>query len=235
MEKVGNGTCLNNVDSFTSALFFSIETQVTIGYGNSYVSNDCIIGLFVLALQCVSGLIMDGILLGLLFTKIIRPRNRRKTIIFSEHAVMCQDDDARYLEFRVGDLRKSQIAECHIRLILYWYRHLDGDRYSFEQYDLQCGYENGTDRIVLLTPVIIRHKIDQSSPLWTVSPLCISEEQLEVVVVLEGVVEATGLTLQALWSYTAEEIIVGEKLQSIVRRENGQWMVDFYKFNNVMQ
>ena len=234
LEGTSNVTCLNNVDSFSSALLFSIQTQVTIGYGNSYVTNGCIMGLLMLVLQSASGLIMDGILLGLLFTKITHPQNRRKTIVFSERAVMCLDGDVRYLEFRIGDLRKSQIAECHIQLILYWYRNLGMDRYSFEQHDLKCNYDNGTDKVILLTPVTIRHKIDQSSPLWTESSLSISRQELEVVVVLEGVVEATGLTLQALWSYTAEEIVVGEKLQPIVHRENGQWVVDFHKFNEVI-
>ena len=233
LDEDRNGTCIEGVDDFPSALLFSIETQVTIGYGNKYVTNHCLVGLLVLSLQCVLGLIMDAILLGLLFTKITRPRNRRKTIVFSEYAVMCVENGVRYLEFRIGDLRKSQIAECHVRLVLYWYRNLGGDTYSFEQHDLECGYENGTDRILLLTPVTIRHRIDQSSPLWNVSPQSVGEEELEVVVVLEGVVEATGLTLQALWSYTAEEIVVGERLKSIVRRRKGLWVVDFTKFNDV--
>ena len=230
-----NETCLHDVTDFSSALLFSIETQVTIGFGNNYVSNDCIVGLLLLILQCLSGLMLDAFLLGLIFTKITRPRNRRKTILFGSRAVLCQHDDGtRYLEFRIGDIRKSQIAECHVRLVLYWYRRV-GDDYVFEQHDLECGYENGTDRVVLLTPVIIRHRIDQSSPLWSVSPLTIHEEELEVVVVLEGVVEATGLTLQALWSYTVDKIVYGERLSSIVSRSGGRWVIHFDRFNEITE
>lgn len=229
-----NSTCLRGVDDFSSALLFSIETQVTIGYGNTYVTNDCTVGLFVLILQCVVGLVIDAVLLGLLFTKITRPRNRRKTILFSERAVIYEDNDEQYLEFRIGNLRKSQMAECHVRLVLYWYReNSDGD-YVFEQHDLQCGYETGTDRVVLLTPAIVQHKIDANSPLSGLSPQCIIQEDLEVVAVLEGIVEATGLTLQALWSYTSDEIVVGRKLQSIVSRQGGRWIVDFGRFNEIL-
>ncbi len=231
-----NGSCLENVDGFSAALLFSIETQVTIGYGNTYIMNDCYAGLFVLVLQCVVGLIIDAVLLGLLFTKITRPRNRRRTILFADKMVLYEDRGERYLEFRIGNLRKSQIAECHIRLVLYWYREPieEGGDGVLEQHDLQCGYETGTDRVVLLTPAVVRHKIDDTSPLRTLSLEGVTVEDLEIVVVLEGVVEATGLTLQALWSYTNEEMVVGEKLCSIVSRRGGRWEVDFSRFNEII-
>lgn len=229
-----NYTCLNGVSDFNSALLFSIETQVTIGYGNTYINKDCTTGLFVLVFQCVVGLILDAILLGLLFTKITRPRSRRKTILFSNMAVLYEEDGHRYMEFRVGNLRKSQIAECHVRLVLYWYRDLGAGCSDFQQHDLQCGYENGTDRVVLITPAVVRHQIDQTSPLYGLSLAAIQQEDLEVVVVLEGVVEATGLTLQALWSYTNEEMVRGQRLRSIVSRDSGKWIVDFSRFDEVV-
>lgn len=244
--------CLEGVTDFSAALLFSIETQVTIGYGNTYVRNNCTGGLFVLVLQCLAGLVIDAFLLGLLFTKITRPRNRRKTILFGERAVIYEaegeeargggggsggggeEDGVHYLEFRIGNLRQSQIAECHVRLMLYWYKDIGAGCSEFQQHELQCGYETGADRLVLLTPVTVRHRIDRSSPLFGLMPSNILTEDLEMVVVLEGVVEATGLTLQALWSYTNEEIILGEKLRPIVARENGRWVVDFSRFNEVI-
>lgn len=229
-----NGTCLKEVTDFSASLLFSIETQVTIGYGNTYITNDCTSGLIVLILQCMVGLVLDAFLLGLLFMKITRPRNRRKTIMFGDRAVVYEENGDYYLEFRIGNLRKSQIAECHVRMVLYWYRDVGSGCSEFQQHDLQCGYETGTDRVVLLTPVAVRHKIDRNSPLYDVVPSGILLEQLEVVVVLEGIVEATGLTLQALWSYTSEEIVLGEKHRSIVHREGGKWVVDFRRFNEII-
>ena len=229
----GNHTCVHGVDDFTGALLLSVETQVTIGFGNNYIEDDCPWGLIVVMIQCLVGLMLDGILLGLLFTKITRPRSRRKTILFSEKAVIFEEEGKRYLEFRVGNLRTSQIAEAHIRLVLYWYRQVDGE-YEFRQHDLNCGYDTGIDRVMLLTPVIVRHEIDENSPLWDIPSNILSEEDLELVVVLEGIVEATSLTVQALWSYTAEEIVLGEKLRSIVSRVNGQWIVDFRRFDEII-
>lgn len=232
-----NDTCVHDVDNFSSAFLFSIETQVTIGYGNKYVDNDCGWGIFILMLQCLAGLIIDSFMLGLIFSKLTRPRNRRKTIVFSDNAVIYDKDGDRFLEFRVCDLRRSQVVECHIRLALYWNRVVDpgatneDDRYEFQQYDLDCGYDSGTDRILLLTPVLIRHKITESCPLYGMTQTELNNHDLEVVVILEGIVESTGLTVQALWSYTNEEIIVDRKFLPMVKRCQGKWEIDFAKVN----
>lgn len=232
-----NETCVHNINDFSSAFLFSIETQVTIGYGNKYVDSSCGWGIVILMVQCLVGLLIDSFLLGLVFSKLTRPRNRRKTILFSKNAVICNREERRVLEFRICDLRRSQVVECHIRLLLYWNRLVNGsatdeaDAYEFQQYDLPCGYDSGTDRILLLTPILIRHEITESSPLFGMTESMLSSQDLEIVVILEGVVESTGLTVQALWSYTSEEIIMDRKFAPMIKRKNGKWEIDFAKVN----
>lgn len=36
-----NGDCVANMNSFLGAMQFSIETQMGIGYGHKYVTNEC--------------------------------------------------------------------------------------------------------------------------------------------------------------------------------------------------
>ena len=43
-----------------------------------------------------------------------------------------------------------------------------------------------------VTPLIICHVIDEKSPFWDMSCADLHEEDLEIVVFLEGAVEATG-------------------------------------------
>ena len=88
----GNYTCVTNVDGFSSAFLFSLETQMTIGYGYKYLANGCRFGVFLLIVQCVVGLLIDSFLLGLVFTKLSRPRNRRRTLVFSDYAVIYEGD-----------------------------------------------------------------------------------------------------------------------------------------------
>ncbi len=236
-----NNTCLNNVYDFNSAFLFSVETQITIGYGNKYVQNGCGWGIFFLIVQCLVGLLIDSFMLGLIFSKLTRPRNRRKTMVFSDKAVLYKKDGDTFFAFRVCDLRRSQIVECHIRLVLYWNRLIDPGatseekRYAFEQHDLECGYDSGIDRILLLTPALIHHKITESSPMHDITLSDLNNEDFEVLVIMEGIVEATGLTAQALWSYTNEEIVRDHQFLSMVRRYRGQWEIDFARVNAMEQ
>ena len=44
-------------------------------------------------------------MVGLVFSKLSRPRNRSKTVIFSTHAVVMQRNKKLCLVIRIGDLR----------------------------------------------------------------------------------------------------------------------------------
>ena len=197
-EEGGNSTCLTHVGDFSSAFLFSIETQMTIGYGFKYIANECMSAIVLLIVQCVLGLLIDSFLLGLIFTKLSRPRNRRRTLLFSDCAVIRREaGEERVLEFRIADVRRSQVVEAHVRLQLYWYREPPGGgEAELQQYDLDVGYDTGKDRLFLLTPVTVRHLISETSPLHGLSREDLASSQLELVVILEGIVEVTGLTGQ---------------------------------------
>ena len=234
-----NNTCAVNVVDFTSAFLFSVEVETTIGFGSKYLSNDCHVGAFLLVLQSILGLVIDAVLLGLIFAKLTLPRHRRKSLIFSRTAVIRKEDGEWVFQCRVGDLRRSQLVECHIRLQLYLFRqprHRETAK-VFEQHDLDVGYETGLDRVVLLTPVLITHPISDESPLHRLvglTPEQLGAMDFEVVVILEGIVEATGLTAQALWSYTPEEVAFNEEFVPVISRgaTSGQWVVDFARIHD---
>jgi len=54
-------------------------------------------------------------------------------------------------------------------------------------------------RLFLVWPCIVRHCISESSPLWDVSAddLQSGRKHFEIIVILEGIVESTGMTTQA--------------------------------------
>ena len=45
---------------------------------------------------------------------------------------------------------------------------------------------------IQVTPLIIAHVVDEKSPFWNMSAEDLSNEEFEIVVILEGMVEATG-------------------------------------------
>ena len=60
-----------------------------------------------------------------------------------------------------------------------------------------CRYDTGGDRLLLVEPQTITHVINDSSPFWEVGGESLRRERFEIIVILEGIVEASGR-----WSYT---------------------------------
>ena len=54
------------------------------------------------------------------------------------------------------------------------------------------GFETGDDRLFLVSPLVISHEIDVHSPFWDMSQGQLQKDDFEIVVILEGMVEATG-------------------------------------------
>lgn len=236
-KATGNSSCISNSNDFAGSFLFSLETQVTIGYGHRFVSDSCSFGIFLLIVQCIVGLLIDSFLLGLVFSKITRPRNRRKTLLFSDQAVIYEVDGKKYFEFRIADIRKSSLVEAHVRVQAYWYKDVEstGTQVLYES-DIDVGYDTGRDRVILLTPVTVRHCITETSPLYSLTSENILAQDLEIVVVLEAIIESTGLTAQALWSYTEEEIMYGYKFVPMTYRDmkgDHSWEVDFDNISHV--
>lgn len=54
--------------------------------------------------------------------------------------------------------------------------------------------------------MIIKHEINEDSPLYGFTRETLAEGAFELVMTLEGIVEATGMTFQARTSFLPEEI-----------------------------
>ena len=88
----------------------------------------------------------------------------------------------------------------------------------------------------LHAPLIIYHVIDAKSPLYDLAPCDLHHHHdLEIVVILEGVVETTGITTQARTSYLADEILWGQRFVPTVSEEDGRYSVDYSKFGNTIK
>lgn len=56
--------CVKYITSFTAAFSFSLETQLTIGYGTMFPSGDCPSAIALLAVQMLLGLMLEAIVTG---------------------------------------------------------------------------------------------------------------------------------------------------------------------------
>lgn len=112
--------------------------------------------------------------------------------------------------FRVADTRTSHLLEAHVRAQVVWKRFTqEGElvTHSQEEITVQGDGEKG-DKILLFWPTTVVHEIDKDSPLDPLQPKDFQMENnasFEIVVVLEGVLETTGLMTQARTSYSPHE------------------------------
>ncbi|XP_030013021.1 G protein-activated inward rectifier potassium channel 3 isoform X2 [Sphaeramia orbicularis] len=235
-DHLNQRTCYIGIDGFISALLFSVETQRTIGYGSRTVSPTCHEGVLLVMVQCIVGSMIDALMVGCMFVKISRPKKRAQTLLFSRTCVISNRDDQLCLMFRLGDLRESHMVDAKVRAKLIKSRQTaEGEFLPLEQTEINLGYESGSDRLFLVEPQVIQHNIDSNSPLWELGPEQLRRQQFEIIVILEGVVEATGMMCQAKTSYIETEIEWGARFEPCMTLEKGAFRVDLRRFHATYQ
>ncbi|XP_004571549.1 potassium inwardly rectifying channel subfamily J member 11, like [Maylandia zebra] len=227
--------CVTAIHSFTSAFLFSIEVQVTIGFGGRMVTEECPLAITVLIIQNILGLIINAVMLGCVFMKTAQANRRAETLIFSKNAVIAPRNGRPTFMFRVGDLRKSMIISATVQLqVIRRTVTSEGEVIPVCQLDIQVENPLRSNGIFLVSPLIISHTMERGSPLYELSAQSLASEDLEIIVILEGVVETTGITMQARTSYIPEEILWGRRFVSIITEEDSRYCVDYSKFGNTV-
>ncbi|KAK5981311.1 G-protein coupled inwardly rectifying potassium channel-A [Trichostrongylus colubriformis] len=198
-----------------------MESQHTIGYGFRYMTDNCPPAYIILLVQLVVGVFLQTMLTGIVLAKVLRPKKRKQEMRFSRMAVigpLDEHDRRPALMIRLADIQeKLFLAESHVRLYMASSRiNNRGDRELIGVKDMNVGYDSGWDRILLLWPIIIRHVIDESSPLHGITRESLHSAEFELIMTVEGIVEATGMTFQARTSFLPNEILWGHKFKPMV-------------------
>uniref|UniRef100_A0A3B1KJ40 G protein-activated inward rectifier potassium channel 1 n=1 Tax=Astyanax mexicanus TaxID=7994 RepID=A0A3B1KJ40_ASTMX len=228
--------CVANVYNFPSAFLFFIETEATIGYGYRYITEKCPEGIILFLFQSLLGSIVDAFLIGCMFIKMSQPKKRAETLMFSQDAVISQRDGKLCLMFRVGNLRNSHMVSAQIRCKLIKSRQTpEGEFLPLDQRELDVGFGTGADQLFLVSPLTICHEINPKSPFFDLSQRSLMSEQFEIVVILEGIVETTGMTCQARTSYTEDEVLWGHRFLPVMSLEEGFFRVDYSQFHSTFE
>lgn len=228
--------CLLHVQGFVGAFLFSIETQTTIGYGWRCVTEECPVAVLTVVVQSIVGCIIDSFMIGTIMAKMARPKKRNQTLLFSHNAVIALRDGKLCLMWRVGNLRRSHIVEAHVRAqLIRPYVTAEGEFIPLEQTDLNVGYDSGIDRLFLVSPLVIVHEIDEDSPLYGMNRADLESDEFEIVVILEGMVEATAMTTQARSSYLSREIRWGHRFEPVIFEDRDRYQVDYARFHKTYE
>ncbi|XP_043390601.1 LOW QUALITY PROTEIN: ATP-sensitive inward rectifier potassium channel 14-like [Chelonia mydas] len=204
------------------AFLLSLETQTSTGYGSRGVTEACPAAVLAVGLQCVAGCPLDASLLGAAAAKVARPKKRNRTLLFS-----------RCLIWRVANLRRSQLVGAHVRARLLQTRVTpEGEFLPLDQRDVDVGFDSGTDRLFLVSPLTVVHQIDDTSPFYGLGLAQLARADFELVAILEGMVEATAMTTQRRTSYLPGELRWGHCFAPVLARScRGRYRVDFHHFH----
>ncbi|XP_071969463.1 ATP-sensitive inward rectifier potassium channel 1 [Engystomops pustulosus] len=229
--------CVENINGLTSSFLFSLETQVTIGYGFRCVTEQCGTAIFLLVAQSILGVIINSFMCGAILAKISRPKKRGKTITFSKNAVISKRGGKLCLLIRVANLRKSLLIGSHIYgKLLKTTLTPEGETIILDQVNIEFIVDAGNENLFFVSPLTIYHVIDKSSPFFEMSAETLLQHDFELVVFLDGTVEATSATCQVRTSYIPEEVLWGFRFAPIVSKtKEGKYRVDFSNFSKTVE
>jgi potassium inwardly-rectifying channel subfamily J len=228
--------CIKNLGGFTAAFLYSVESQHTIGYGYRYTTEECAEAIIFMCLQAAVGVALQAFMVGVVFAKVQLPKKRAQTLLFSKQAVICSRDGKLCLLFRIGNMRRSLIIQSSVRAQLVHHRKtIEGELLPFHQHEMSIQLDSMSGSAFLAWPVTACHVITPNSPIYDLSKKSLERAKFEMIVILEGVIESTGMVTQARTSYVPEEILWGHRFARLLtyRKESGQYVVDFDRFQLV--
>jgi inward rectifier potassium channel len=192
---------------FLRAFFFSIHTSATIGYGNTIPVG--IPANILVAVESIISLLGLAIVTGLVFARFSRPV---ADILFSRSAVIAQLGENEAFQFRIINVRNTQIIDLHARVLLARFETNHGGMAVRRYYELPLERENVSFFPLSWTVV---HTIDSASPLFGVTEEALRESSAEFLILLTGVEETFSQVVNARSSYRADEVIWHAKFADI--------------------
>ena len=206
--------------SFFDAFFFSVETLATVGYGHMYP--DTYYGHLITMLEIMVGLFGLAVITGLIFVRFSRPTARMH---FSKVAVIAPFDGVPTLMIRVANLRHQAMVEPEFRMVLL--RNIitieGDDMRRFHPLKLEF------DRLITFPAVLtIRHRIDEESPIFGMTPEDFQRLDVRFIASIVGVDTVIVAPVQSFGDYNYDQIEWNRRFVEIYNRSNeNEWTVDY--------
>lgn len=208
----------STLDLALECFFFSVQTFATIGYG--IIHPITISANILVTIESLVGSLEVALLTGILFARFSRPHARLR---FSAQALVSPYQGKPSLQFRMTNIRKSEIFEPEVQII---FSYLDGSP----------GQEHRDyDRLELLFSKVafmplywtVTHVIDEKSPLHGMTHDDIKRCEGEFLILFSGTDELFSETVYVRHSYRADELVFDAKFAGLyVKSESGRPAID---------
>ena len=208
------------MSSFFDAFFFSVETLATVGYGHMYPES--LYGHLLTMLEIMVGLFGLAVITGLIFVRFSPPTARMH---FSKVAVIAPFDGAPTLMIRLANLRHQAMVEPEFRMTVA--RNTitaEGEEVRrFRSLKLEF------DHLIAFPAVLtIRHRIDEQSPLFGMTPDDFQQQDVRILASIVGVDTVIVAPVQSLRDYSCDQFEWNRRFVEIYdQNEEGDWTVDY--------
>lgn len=226
---MAGGDCIQNArpGSFLDVFFFSVQTLASIGYGAMYPKT--IYANAIVTVEAMIGLVGIAMLTGLAFARFSKPSAR---VIFSRVAVIAPHDGVPTLMFRTANQRRNQILEAQLRVYLMRDEVTAEGQFMRRFYDLNLLRPQTPSFTLSWTAM---HQIDESSPLYGMTPESLIATKTLLVISLSGIDETVVQVIHARHTYTAHELVWNNRFVDIIfHTPDGHRYIDYNYFHNVV-
>jgi inward rectifier potassium channel len=203
--------------SFSDALFFSIESLATVGYGEMYPAT--LYGHVVAAIEIVCGIGFTAILTGLTFVRFSRPRAK---LVFASHPVVATHNGKPTLMLRVGNGRANVLLDAAAKLnVLLSVTTAEGNRFRRAQ---ELRLERAHLPVFPLTWTLM-HVMDERSPLHGYDAAQVETAGAQVFVTLEARDPTLATTVLQVRNYAPQDIRFGMRYVDVLAMEDDGTLV----------
>src|SRR5476649_2913487 len=213
--------------SFADAFFFSVQTLGTLGYG--VMAPRTLYANLLVTVESFTGILTISLFTGIIFARFSRPFAR---VVFSKVAVVAPFDGVPTLMFRTANQRGEAIMDASIVVTLArQYTTLEGvTMRRFQELKLM----RSNNSLFALSWTVM-HPIDQDSPLYGLTPEDMDAQDMEIIVMLNGLDEILADRIYARHAYWADEIVWNRRFVDVISvTPAGHRMVDLTQFHDTI-
>jgi inward rectifier potassium channel len=206
--------------------FFSVETLATVGYGDMHPQTNY--GHFIATVEIFTGMSLLAVMTGLIFARFSRPRAR---FLFAACPVVTKHQGQPTLMIRMANARHNTISQATARLWLFRVETtLEGEK-------IRRFHELLLDRrehpMFLLTWTLF-HTIDETSPLYRMTPAELEGIDGALTVSVSGVDDSSAQHLHARRLYSGADIRWNHRYRDITSTsKDGRLVIDYTLFHDV--
>ena len=221
------GAVANSRGDFFDSLFFSVETMGTIGYGEMTPATRAAHALVMF--ESVTSLLLTALATGLVFTKFSLPMSR---LAFSNKLTISPMNGVPTLALRLGNQRANIIAEARMRLGLVRTELTQEGTTLYRLQDLSLVRDSTQ---VLARGWTVMHVIDESSPLYGLTPETLAANEMEFLASVVGTDDVSLQPVHGRHRYLDTDVVWGARHADVLsEREDGQIQMDVRKFHDVV-